>query len=222
MSFVIDQSVVDNSVDASFAYIRFEKDGDNWKVKEHDDDEYKINFNSYKEALEDANTEIKILDHVHDEATGFQATLIEKTKTTNGITTTTKTLAIAGTDELVDIVQADFRLADGNLPAAQFKSMTDFVDGLKSKGLIDGSEQENLTVTGHSLGGALAQICTAVFSDYFDQAYTYNSPGAKDLVSLELFENNALWTETTQTHYNVFLNSKEEASVVVSAGVIMT
>ncbi|MCF6172603.1 MAG: hypothetical protein L3J44_02290, partial [Campylobacteraceae bacterium] len=43
------------------------------------------------------------------------------------------------------------------------------------------SKSDNLTVVGHSLGGALAQIATATYKDYIDQTYTYNSPGAKNL-----------------------------------------
>jgi pimeloyl-ACP methyl ester carboxylesterase len=86
-----------------------------------------------------------------------------------------KTLSIRGTE--INSIQ-DW-LADANLAVSsttlQMNALQNFYDQLKSNGVISSSEQ--ITVTGHSLGGYLAQVFTANNLDSVDHAYTYGAPG---------------------------------------------
>ena len=110
-----------------------------------------------------------------DTITGFSATLFRDTYTGK------KILAIRGTD---DITGSDFdddilQLGIQKTLPGQYESLVGFFESLKSSGKI--SKSDNLTVVGHSLGGALAQMTTATYKDYVDQTYTFNSPGVKNL-----------------------------------------
>ncbi|MCF6172605.1 MAG: DUF2974 domain-containing protein [Campylobacteraceae bacterium] len=108
----------------------------------------------------------------NDTNSGFSATLF---KDKNG----KKILSIRGTEKSDrNDFYADWELVLKQNPQ-QFESLVNFFEELKSSGKI--SKSDNLTVVGHSLGGALAQIATATYKDYIDQTYTYNSPGAKNL-----------------------------------------
>jgi hypothetical protein len=64
---------------------------------------------------------------------------------------------------------------------------------------------------GHSLGGALTQMGTAAYNDYIDKAYTYNSPGAKDLNSnvYEKEEYEALSEYDENSDKSTFFHRKE-------------
>ncbi|AGF79751.1 Ca2+-binding protein, RTX toxin [Desulfocapsa sulfexigens DSM 10523] len=114
---------------------------------------------------------------------GFSATLFED------INSGKKILAIRGTDQLIGTDWDDdiLGLKAGNTPL-QFEDMVSFFEKLQEDDKVLSGEK--LTVTGHSLGGALAQIFTATYTDFVDESYTYNSPGAKDLESPELSTSN--------------------------------
>ena len=134
-------------------------------------DEDRANF-TITQATNFANR-YKVKAVYNDVSSGFSATLFKDTNTGK------KTLAIRGTETSdSNDFYADWELILKINPQ-QFDSLVYFFEELKSSGLINKSD--NLTVVGHSLGGALAQIATATYKDYIDQTYTFNSPGAKNL-----------------------------------------
>ncbi len=99
---------------------------------------------------------------------GFDAVLFEDTQNDNK-----KIFAIRGTDQLIgadwddDLSQG---LVAGDTPL-QFEDMVAFFEQLKSEGKITAGEK--ITVTGHSLGGALTQAFTAAYRDHVSYSYTY-------------------------------------------------
>ena len=159
---------------------------------------------------------IEILAHINDdnETSGFQATLIQKTDESGNVV---KVLAIAGTNPLSSDLTADAFLTEGAVPPGQFESMTQFFDDQILNGNI--ASGDNLIVTGHSLGGAITQLCAVTYGDFVDEAYTFNSPGAADLVSLDdhpkyvALINPTGWDAETQFHYQDFLANKEDPNV---------
>jgi Ca2+-binding RTX toxin-like protein len=102
---------------------------------------------------------------------GFSAALLQ-----NRITGA-KVLAIRGTDgwadylaDLVNIVGVGSVIGMG-----QYQSLETFYQSLVISGRL--AAGETFTVTGHSLGGFLAQAFTARHADAVTAAYTYNAPG---------------------------------------------
>ena len=109
---------------------------------------------------------------VSNNPNGFSATLFTDTSGN-------KYLSIRGSDDIPD-VNDDFwnGLVAGRVPP-QYESLVAFFENLKASGQITVSDK--VVVTGHSLGGALAQMLTATYPSYIDETYTYNSPGAINL-----------------------------------------
>lgn len=106
----------------------------------------------------------------NDPATGYSGTIFYNTITKKYILAnrgTTKTdLNDAAAD--IDILKSD------RMPYGQFESMVKFIDNsVLASAPFD--------VTGHSLGGFLAQVAKATFSNA-EQVYTYNALGAKNLI----------------------------------------
>lgn len=104
---------------------------------------------------------------------GFSAVLLQ-----NRITGE-KVLAIAGTDPtsvpdlLTDAI--NIALLGSIVGMPQYISLLQFYQELRTAELLTASEQ--FAVTGHSLGGFLAQAFAVNFSDVVTAAYTYNAPG---------------------------------------------
>lgn len=136
------------------------------RLKESKTGEYQQQFDSLKG--------FEILAHYPEEGSkdtsGFQCVLFEKDGK--------KILSIAGT-QLNSVINADWKdvwadidLFNWKIPEAQVKAMIDFFRrNLKG--------DEKVSIVGHSLGGALAQIWTAIYSS--SETYTFNSPWAKEL-----------------------------------------
>lgn len=101
-----------------------------------------------------------------DPATDFSATLFQK----NG--SADKILAIRGTESWHDIVITDLQIGVFGL-ANQYASLQNFYEQI----LAQLQPADTLTVTGHSLGGFLAQAFTLDHQSLVSHAYTYNSPG---------------------------------------------
>jgi len=102
--------------------------------------------------------------YTNDPATGFSATIFQKDGK--------DILAIRGSEDYYDYL-ADSAILDYKvLPYAQFQSLVDYI---ASSGLIE------FDVTGHSLGGLLAQVAKATFTGRVNDVYTYNALGAKNL-----------------------------------------
>jgi hypothetical protein len=106
-------------------------------------------------------------------ANGFSAVLLQNR------TTGEKVLAIAGTDPAspADIITdlVNVALYGTVLGMPQYASLESFYTQLVSSGKLGAAEQ--VTVTGHSLGGFLAQAFTARHTSVVSAAYTYNAPG---------------------------------------------
>ncbi|NDY43562.1 hypothetical protein G3N55_12025, partial [Dissulfurirhabdus thermomarina] len=102
-------------------------------------------------------------------ASGFSATLFQE------IGTNHYTLAIRGTERLDprDLV-ADIMLGGAGITVSQQISMQNFYSALVADGKL--AADTSLTVTGHSLGGFLAQLFANLHPSV-DKVYTYNSPG---------------------------------------------
>jgi predicted lipase len=104
---------------------------------------------------------------------GFSAVLLQN-RTTNE-----KVLAIAGTDlgspadVITDLVNV--ALYPTLVENLQYSSLESFYSDLISNGKLAATEK--MVVTGHSLGGFLAQAFTVRHSGIVSTAYTYNAPG---------------------------------------------
>jgi Ca2+-binding RTX toxin-like protein len=119
---------------------------------------------------------------------GFSAVLLQR-KDTAGNATGEKVLAIAGTDPsspldlLTDFVNVAAYGTVVGMP--QYASLESFYAQLVSSGKLGASAA--ITVTGHSLGGFLAQAFTTRHSSVVSAAYTYNAPGFGSLELLQGF-----------------------------------
>ncbi|MBS0182663.1 MAG: putative Ig domain-containing protein [Nitrospira sp.] len=119
------------------------------------------------QATEFANR-YSIVSTYSDSATGFSATLFQR----NG--TNEKVLAIRGTDDIVDLLVSDLQLGLLGM-ANQYESLNAFYLQLVTEGKLLSTDM--LTVTGHSLGGFLAQAFTVDHPMIVTHTYTYNAPG---------------------------------------------
>ena len=82
-------------------------------------------------------------------------------------------------------LQADLNLAIGKHPEKQIASMYKFFEEKDENGvslkdrMIEAKKcGKNIVVTGHSLGGYLAQVAAKLYPDLFDEYYGYQAPGA--------------------------------------------
>ncbi len=102
---------------------------------------------------------------------GFSATLFQNNQTGQ------KTLAIRGSDNLTDYLTdvVDVAVLGGTFGQEQYTSLNNFYQQLITQGML--SSSENFSVTGHSLGGFLAQAFSVDHSGTVAQTYTYNAPG---------------------------------------------
>lgn len=110
---------------------------------------------------------------------GFSAVLFQKVDAT-GNSTGEKALGIRGTeashwgiDYLFDVVA--IALLGTNRGTLQYASLEAFYQQMVSTGKLGANEQ--FTVSGHSLGGFLAQAFTAKHDAVVAATYTYNAPG---------------------------------------------
>ncbi|MGV8894808.1 MAG: calcium-binding protein [Burkholderiaceae bacterium] len=123
------------------------------------------------------------------QATTFASTytvLAQSTPATNGFSATLflnnqtgqKTLAIRGTDiSLADFATdfVDVAILGGVFAQEQYASLNGFYQQLIVQGALTSSEA--FSVSGHSLGGFMAQAFSVDHSSNVTQTYTYNAPG---------------------------------------------
>ena len=119
-----------------------------------------------------------VKSHLSDTIVGFSATLFEKT---NPDGTKENVLSIRGTndtaDVLVDLVSVALAgSAELNPQYVQLKSYLDFLLN-PDNGFVQANEK--ISITGHSLGGFLAQALATEpsYVSRIDKVYTYNAPG---------------------------------------------
>jgi len=169
---------------AEFSYAKMVKINGIWQVDVSQySGEEDPKFDKYNNLLGTlSNSGYQVQDYYTDPATGLAAMLISDS-------TGHKTLTVRGTDDPVFDVLADTIIAAG-LVSEQSTSLENYYNSLKNQGMI--AEGELITVDGHSLGGALAQVFTADHLDAVDHAYSINGPGVggpfADLYPDENFE----------------------------------
>ncbi len=107
---------------------------------------------------------------------GFSAVLLQR-KNEVGNAVGEKVLAIAGTDGWADLITDVMNIAAYGtvLGMPQYLSLESFYAELVTSGKLGASEK--ITMTGHSLGGFLAQAFTVRHSTVVSATYTYNAPG---------------------------------------------
>lgn len=134
------------------------------------------------EAAAEFASKYKVVDSIND-PTGLQATVFEE------ISSGKKTLSIAGTDPWspMDIESdvVDVGLIGSTNQQPQYAALNEFYDNLVSSEKLGASESFN--VTGHSLGGFMAQAFTLDHTGVVNQTYTYNAPGMGGIIA-EVFE----------------------------------
>jgi Ca2+-binding RTX toxin-like protein len=140
---------------------------------------------------------------------GFSAVLLQNR------TTGEKVLAIRGTegaaDYITDLVNIGVLGSVNAMP--QYSSLETFYQSLVSSGKL--SSGEVFTVTGHSLGGFLAEAFTAKHPSVVQAAYTYNAPGFGG-VGMQLFEFLGL-TNASESNSKIF-NVRATDGVSFTAG----
>ncbi len=112
------------------------------------------------------NSSYQVKDYLADPNFGIAVMLIEDSSGH-------KTLAVRGTDSPNDAIPIASIVA-GIIPN-QVQYLENYYNRLKTEGRI--AEGEQVTITGHSLGGAVAQIFTYRNQDAVDHAYSVNGPG---------------------------------------------
>lgn len=119
-----------------------------------------------------------VLDQA-DIGDGFSAVLFQRVDANGGVSGE-KVLGIRGTDGSyngidfgVDLINIAMLGSTAGMP--QWQSLEAFYQRLVSSGKLGAGEQ--LTVTGHSLGGFLAQAFAAKHDTVVRAAYAYNAPG---------------------------------------------
>ena len=118
-------------------------------------------------------------------AMGFSAVLLQRNDA-SGNATGEKVLAIAGTDRSsgMDLLSDFINILNLGTVAGmwQYEALENFYYHLRSSDKIGMAEQ--VTVTGHSLGGFLAQAFTVRHPEAVSAAYTYNAPGFSAIESM--------------------------------------
>ena len=104
-------------------------------------------------------------------ANGFSATLFRNNSTGE------KTLAIRGSDDGFDFVTDAIDIAYLGTAElqSQYQSLEAYYDLLLAQGLLE--VNETFSVSGHSLGGFLAQAFSINYTEKVNSTYTYNAPG---------------------------------------------
>ncbi|MBN1956658.1 MAG: hypothetical protein JXQ81_06655 [Desulfuromonadales bacterium] len=124
---------------------------------------------SQKQAATFADT-YTIIDQYNDPSSGLSVTLFE-----DGAGA--QTVAIRGTTptDLLDLATDIIDIALLGTP--EYQAQYSALSAKVQQWLLSGDLHSGFTVTGHSLGGFLAQALAAQFDSDVSAAYTYNAPG---------------------------------------------
>lgn len=147
---------------------------DNATMALKDPQENRQHFLGIWNELSAANKGYTFIKQYTDPYTGYSGVIFQDS-------TGKKILANRGTESSVlpsktdpDDIAACTEILANETPGEQFKSMVNFISA-------NDLASSQFNVTGHSLGGCLAQMAKAAFGGSIDEAYTYNAPGAKNL-----------------------------------------
>jgi hypothetical protein len=161
---VQDSCIVEKAFDyaklSDFAYAKWEQVNGQWQ--------FAPNQQYYTDLWADLSKRYKIRYIKDDKVTGYQGIIFQSNIDGKWI------LANRGSDEAIDIFVVDKAIVGNHImPAEQFRSMSEFINSTIGN--------DHFEVTGHSLGGCLAQIAKAAYSDKVDEVYTYSALGALNL-----------------------------------------
>ncbi len=170
----------------AFAGVTEQRDENNQIVRDPKTKEIQYQFKTKKVTQEDGtikdvrtsgySIQASSSDYNIGNLSGFDAVLLKNNETGE------LTLSFRGSEltSPMDIL-ADIQLGKDGTAYFQEISMNNFYDKLIEEGVITSSDK--LTVTGHSLGGFLAQKFTIDHPDVVDHTYTYSAPGIGGLAS---------------------------------------
>ena len=155
------------------------------KISNNDITQVKLDSKLSKRTITFTNR-FKLLKHQENTSSGFSATLFKDTQADSK--DIEYILAFRGTEFPSgfsdDVLDSDMDLANSKLPSNQYIDMIKFY----TQCIVDKhiTESTPLIITGHSLGGALAQLltlslATSANANNVKEVYTFNSPGAKNL-----------------------------------------
>jgi len=136
----------------------------------YDDDKIKKYFKEHSDPLEANNHTYKVLEHTPPSDTGFNALLLQDTDSDKYV------IAFRGTAEKLDIF--DDALIGLKNHSIEFHEAEAFVGDMIDKHHIS---KDNLTLTGHSLGGILTQAVGAVHEI---EGVAFNPYGVDRLLSM--------------------------------------
>ena len=133
-----------------------------------------------------------VLNHLENGSAGLSATLFERL--VNGQPTGEKILAIRGTEFTLSDLGNNALIAFAGIPqfTPQYLALKVYYQQLQGQGFL--VPNDNLTVTGHSLGGYLAQYFAqdtsfnqagdlSQFNSAVAHAYTFNAPGTGGIIA---------------------------------------
>lgn len=173
--------------------------------------------NGFTDALADQFiATYKIADDTFvDPVSGLSVTLFEKIGSNGRIE---KTLAIRGTQKAdVNDLLSDglLSLGEGSALNPQYRALQTYYTELTQLGKI--SPSELITVTGHSLGGFLAQALTVDNPTSIAHTYTYNAPGMGG-VPIEVLQRLGVTEDSVPSNLITNVISKNGLSVAAGLG----
>ncbi len=133
------------------------------------------NYDYYLKLWQDLSSASKgysVVDYYPNDSSGYSCTIFKHTDPDTGAVK--YILANRGTDGINDAL-ADDEIFAGVPPYEQIAAMRNFITSAIAVQYLPASQFD---VTGHSLGGCLAQIAKAIYGNAIDEVYTYNAPGA--------------------------------------------
>ncbi|MFA6091118.1 MAG: Mbeg1-like protein, partial [Candidatus Gracilibacteria bacterium] len=146
----------------------------------------------------------EIMKQIGDEKTGFSMTVM---KNINEQGKERYTFAIRGTDDRKDVIGSDTDIGMKRLPEQMISLVRTLSKDEDVKKILSNKDNE-IEVIGHSLGGNLAQIMTALYPDRVKQTYSFNGPGVKNLGPLDTNELTTL-SKKDKELYEVVLKAQQ-------------
>ncbi len=153
----------------------------------------------------------RVVDQYTDTSSGLSATIFQKTA--GG----PLYLAIRGTQPEVGDIIAGGLLAVGvsSKLNPQFTALQSQIDTWLTSGALSG----NFTVTGHSLGGYLAEAVKEQYSTQVTEAYLFNAPGSGGLIGNIAGLVSELFTQPSLGANGIWnIKASEGASIIASLG----